>query len=54
MAKISIINPVRITIGAKVSLRELKISGSKTFGSFDPPPIINKFPIIITTIPIRI
>jgi hypothetical protein len=51
MAKISITNPAMIRIGAMVSLLVLKISGSKTLGSFEPPPDIKKYPPAIKRIP---
>jgi hypothetical protein len=38
----TITKPTKITIGAKVIRRKLKISGLKTAGSSEPPPTINK------------
>ena len=51
IAKISTVKPSKITIGATVILRVLKISSLKTFGSSEPPPAIRKKPIAMSAKP---
>jgi hypothetical protein len=52
IAQISKINPNKTTSGASTILRKLKSSSPlNTFGSSEPPPTINRKPIMMITNP---